>query len=127
MIFESLAKFILKHAKLVILVWIVVLLASAYPAMHAGEKLSYSTESMGSSTTESIYGLIIIGEHFQSQTDSESMQMILVVYGDADAASVETLEKGISAIPNSDKLVSSVIEANTYDQDGKHMAMFAAT
>ena len=51
MIFESLAKFILKHAKLVILVWIVVLLASAYPAMHDGEKLSYSTESMGSSTT----------------------------------------------------------------------------
>ncbi len=127
MIFESLAKFILKHAKLVILVWIVVLLASAYPAMHAGEKLSYTTESMGSSTTESIDGLIIIGEHFQSQTDSESMQMILVVYGDADAASVETLEKGISAIPNSDKLVSSVIEANTYDKDGKHMAMFAAT
>ena len=48
MIFESLAKFIIKHAKLVIAVWIIVLLASAYPAMHAGEKLSYSTESMGS-------------------------------------------------------------------------------
>ena len=48
MIFESLAKFIMKHAKIILLVWIVVLLASAYPAMHAGEKLSYGTESMGS-------------------------------------------------------------------------------
>ena len=55
----------MKHAKIVLLVWVVVLLASAYPAMHAGEKLSYSTSSMGSSTTESIDGLIIIGEHFQ--------------------------------------------------------------
>ena len=127
MIFESLAKFILKHAKLVVLVWIVVLLASAYPAMHAGEKLSYSTESMGSSTTESIDGLVIIGEHFESQTDSESMQMILVVYDDADAETVKALGKGMEAIPKSDKLISSVIEANTYDKDGRHMALFAAT
>ena len=77
MIFEKLANFVMKHAKLIIVVWIVVLLASAYPAMHASEELSYSTESMGSSTNESIDGMLIIQEHFESKTDSESMQMIL--------------------------------------------------
>ncbi len=128
MIFESLAKFIMKHAKIVLLVWIVVLLASAYPAMHAGEKLSYGTESMGSSTTESIDGLVIIGEHFQSQTDSESMQMILIVYDNADNDSLTKLTEGITAIPSSDDKVSSVIEASTVEKDPTHhMKLYAAT
>ena len=128
MIFESLAKFIMKHAKTVLLVWIVVLLASAYPAMHAGEKLSYGTESMGSSTTESIDGLVIIGEHFQSQTDSESMQMILIVYDNADDESLTKLTDGLTAIPSSDDKVSSVIEASTVEKDPTHhMKLYAAT
>ena len=52
MIFDSLAKFVMKHAKIIIVVWILVLLASVYPAMHSTENLSYSTSSMGSSTNE---------------------------------------------------------------------------
>ena len=118
----------MKHAKIVLLVWVVVLLASAYPAMHAGEKLSYSTSSMGSSTTESIDGLIIIGEHFQSQTDSESMQMILVVYDHADDATLTDLSAGMTAIPTKDDKISSVIEASTVDKDeDHHMKLYAVT
>ena len=118
----------MKHAKIVLLVWVVVLLASAYPAMHAGEKLSYSTSSMGSSTTESIDGLIIIGEHFQSQTDSESMQMILVVYDHADDATLTDLSAGMTAIPTKDDKISSVIEASTVDKDeNHHMKLYAVT
>ncbi len=128
MIFESLAKFIMKHAKVVLLVWIVVLLASAYPALHAGEKLSYSTESMGSSTTESIDGLVIMGEHFQSQADSESMQMILIVYDNADEQTLADLSAGLTAIPSKDDKVSSVIEASTVEKDATHhMKLYAAT
>ena len=128
MIFESLAKFIMKHAKLVLLVWLVVLLASAYPAMHAGEKLSYSTESMGSSTTESIDGLVIISEHFQSQADSESMQMILIVYDKVDADALDILNTGITGIPASDDKVAAVIEASSVDKDETHhMKMYAVS
>ena len=129
MIFEKLADFVMKHAKLIILVWIVLLLASAYPAMHASEKLSYSTSSMGSSTTESIDGLIIIQDHFVSQTDSESMQMILIVYDhDTDPAVLTALDANVTAIKDKDDKISSVIQANVYNgEDGMDMMLFAVT
>ncbi len=129
MIFEKLANFVMKHAKLIIVVWIVVLLASAYPAMHASEKLSYSTTSMGSSTNESIDGMLLLQEHFQSQTDSESMQMILIVYDSADTDTLETLDEKLIAIANVDDKVSAVIAAGSYDnaENTKHMLLYAAS
>ena len=127
MIFDSLAKFVMKHAKIIIVVWILVLLASVYPAMHSTENLSYSTSSMGSSTNESIDGLIIIGEHFESQVDSESMQMILVVYDTAAPEVLNTLNNNLMAIPGSDDMISSVIAAGSYDKDDTHMLLYAVS
>ena len=127
MIFESLAKFVMKHAKLIIAVWIIVLIASAYPAMHASEKLSYSTTSMGSSNTESIEGLVIIGEHFQSQNSSESMQMALVVYNAAEQSVLDKLTANMVGISDKDSKISSVIPAGTYDKEGSHMVLFAVS
>ncbi len=131
MIFEKLANFVIKHAKLVVLVWIVVLLASAYPALHASEKFSYSTTSMGSSTNESIDGMLIIQDHFESQTDSESMQMILVVYDNADAATLSTLNDKLIAISDKDTLISAVIAAGSYagtgENEGKNMLLYAVS
>ncbi|MCQ2070312.1 MAG: MMPL family transporter [archaeon] len=82
MIFESLANFITKHAKLIVIVWVVLLLASVYPAINAGEKLSYNTSSMSGSNTESTIGAAIIGEHFGSGTgtNSETMQILIITY-----------------------------------------------
>ena len=129
MIFEKLANFVIKHAKLILIVWIIVLLASAYPALHASEKFSYSTTSMGSSTNESIDGMLIIQNHFESQTDSESMQMILIVYDTADAGNLSTLNDKLEAIPASDDKISAVIAAGTYDSDDntKHMLLYAVS
>ena len=129
MIFEKLANFVIKHAKLILIVWIIVLLASAYPALHASEKFSYSTTSMGSSTNESIDGMLIIQNHFESQTDSESMQMILIVYDTADAGNLSTLNDKLEAIPASDDKISAVIAAGTYDNDDntKHMLLYAVS
>ncbi|MBO5519210.1 MAG: MMPL family transporter [Candidatus Methanomethylophilus sp.] len=128
MIFEKLASFVMKHAKLVVIVWIVILLLSVYPALHAGEKLSYSTSSMGSSDTESIEGLILIGQHFESQSDNESMQMVLVVYDNATDAQLTALNNNLIAIPASDSKVSSVIPAGTFtDESGSHMNMYAVS
>lgn len=128
MIFESLAKFVMKHAKLILVVWILVLLASAYPAMHASEQLSYSTSSMGSSTNESIDGLVIIAEHFESQVDSESMQMILVEYDDdATDEMLTALDTNMAAIPGSDDKISAVIASGTYDDGSDHMRLYAVS
>ena len=132
MIFEKLANFVIKHAKLVLLVWIVILLASAYPALHASEKFSYSTTSMGSSTNESIDGMLIIQDHFESQTDSESMQMVLIVYDTADAETLKTLNNKLLAIPASDDKISSVIATGdpipgTGDNAGKNMLLYAVS
>ena len=129
MIFENLAKFVMKHARLIIIVWIVVLLLSVYPAIHASEKLSYSTSSMGSSDTESIAGLEIIADHFESQTDSESMQLILIVYNQADSTVLETLDTKIGSITSTNDKVSSVILAgDVAAEDGNsHMRYYAVT
>ncbi len=128
MIFEKLASFVMKHAKLVVIAWIVILLLSVYPALHAGEKLSYSTSSMGSSDTESIEGLILIGQHFESQSDNESMQMVLVVYDNATDAQLTALNNNLIAIPASDSKVSAVIPAGTFtNESGSHMNMYAVS
>ena len=131
MIFEKLANFVIKHAKLIVAVWIIILLASAYPALHASEKFSYSTTSMGSSTNESIDGMLIIQEHFESQTDSESMQMILIVYDNADPATLSALDAKIVGIEKEDDKISSVIAAGnipgTGDNEGKNMLLYAVS
>lgn len=41
MIFQKLADGIISHAKLIIVIWIVILLLSVYPAIRAGDQLSY--------------------------------------------------------------------------------------
>ena len=128
MIFENLAKFVMKHARLIIIVWIVVLLLSVYPAIHANEKLSYSTSSMGSSDTESIAGLEIMSEHFESQTDSESMQLILIVIDSKDYTP-DTLDAKIQSIATLNDKVSSIIQAGdkTADDKNSHMLYYAVT
>ncbi len=128
MIFEKLANFVIKHAKLVVIVWLVVLLLSAYPALHASEKLSYSTSSMGSSDTESIEGLALMAEHFESQSDSESMQMILIVYDTAEDSVLTALDGLLTAIPDTDTKVSSVIQGGTFSKDATHnMLLYAVS
>ena len=86
MIFEKLADFIIKHAKLVVVLWVIVLLASAYPAMLSSNSLSYDTGSMGGSETESMKGMQISADHFQSMVNQENVQMLIVTYEKGDNA-----------------------------------------
>lgn len=104
MIFEKLADFILKHAKLVLIVWIVVLLASVYPALNSSEHLSYSTNSMGSSTSESMEGIEVMGDHFKSLVDTENVQMLLVTYEKGNEAQKEVARGATSYVM--DKLLN---------------------
>lgn len=126
MVFDRLADFITKHAKMVVLIWLLVLVASAYPAMHASEHLSYDTNSMGSADTESIKGMEIIGAHFQSQISSETMQMIIVETNPSsplDEARTSALISAICAISERSDLIESVVQAS----QSPEMMLFAAT
>ncbi len=87
MIFEKLADFVIKHAKIIIIAWVLILLASAYPAINVSDKFSYETSSMGSSDSESLQGMELMSESFISIVDSESMQTLLVTY---DSSSVDS-------------------------------------
>ncbi len=129
MIFENLSKFIIKHAKTIVVIWILVLLLSIYPAMHASEKLSYSTSSMGSSGTESIAGMDILSEHFDSEIDSESMQLILVVYHSNEEWISDKLNEKVQTILSINDNISSIILAgNKTSEDGNsHMQYYAVT
>ena len=98
MIFEKLADGITKHAKLVVIIWVIVLLASVYPALHASEHLSYSTSSMGGSDYESVEGSQIMSEHYASSISSETMAILLITYpydaGADDATKTAEVAKG---------------------------------
>ena len=85
MIFEKLANGITKHAKIVLILWVVLLCASVYPMMHASEKLSYDMASMGGKTTESVDGAIIANQNFETAADQSSAPMLLITFDKADA------------------------------------------
>ncbi len=80
MMFQRLADGIIAHAKLIVIIWIVILLLSAYPAYRAAGQLSYDTSSMGTSNAESMEGAQIIETYFSSFGSAEEMQIILVTY-----------------------------------------------
>ncbi len=86
MIFEKLANGITKHAKIVLILWVVLLCASIYPMMHASDSLSYDMESMGGKTTESVDGAIIAGQSFETAADQSSAPMLLITFDKEDAS-----------------------------------------
>ena len=85
MIFEKLANGVTKHAKLILILWVILLVASVYPMMHASEKLSYDMASMGGKTTESVDGAIIAGQNFETAVDQSSAPMLLITFNKDDA------------------------------------------
>ena len=80
MIFEKLANGVTKHAKLVLILWVVLLCASIYPMMHASEKLSYDISSMGGTSSESVDGAHIMADNFSSMVDTGNAQVLLITY-----------------------------------------------
>ncbi len=104
MIFEKLANGITKHAKIVLILWVVLLCASVYPMMHASEKLSYDMSSMGGKTTESVDGAVIMGNNFASMVDADNAQMLLITYNKDDASQFTNATTAANFV--SDKLIN---------------------
>ena len=105
MIFEKLANGVTKHAKLVLILWVVLLCASIYPMMHASEKLSYDISSMGGTSSASVDGAHIMADNFSSMVDTGNAQVLLITYDKNSkiAQAYEELTKEVLEIESREK------------------------
>ena len=92
MAYDRLADAIIKHAKLIVAAWIVILLVAAVPAINAFGNMSYDMNEMGIESSESMEGLGIIGTYFpSSDADASSLPMLVVGY-DNEEERLQALE-----------------------------------
>lgn len=85
MAYDRLADAIIKHAKLIMVAWIVILLVAAYPAINAFSNMSYDMNEMGIEESESMEGFEIIGTYFpSSDADASALPMLVIGYDDEE-------------------------------------------
>ena len=113
MMFDRLADGVTKHAKLIVIVWVLLLIASVYPMMHASESLSYEVSSMGGNSTESVDGALIMSENFSSMVETDNLPVVLLTYDYSDEST--KAEK----LANATKVANRVQDALINDYDGK--------
>jgi len=97
MIFDRLANGIQKHAKAIIVLWIVILLCTGVFALKSGEVMNYDTTSMAPTDSESVQGLVVIEQYFPSAQVDELSAPILVLYYD-DATQLEAAKEFVKAL-----------------------------
>ena len=74
--FENYSKFVLKHPKSMIAVWVVAILVALPFAVQAEEVLSYDMTSMGGFTSEATEGADIVAEHFEGGLNVDTVLVI---------------------------------------------------
>ena len=80
--FANLADFILKHSKMIIVIWLVVLLCSVPLAIKSGDVLVYDMTEMGGMDAESVEGQEIINEYFTNSLDLS--EILVIAYNTPD-------------------------------------------
>ncbi|MBR6205075.1 MAG: MMPL family transporter [Candidatus Methanomethylophilaceae archaeon] len=87
MIFDKLADGITKHAKLIVVIWVIVLIVSAPLALKSGEVMKYDVNDMAGEDSEAVKGLQIISEYYSSSgIDTSSLPIILMKYSTKEEA-----------------------------------------
>ena len=125
MIFERLANGIMKHSKLIIAVWIVLLICAVPFAAKAADVLSYNTDDMAGSDSESVKGMAIISENFYtSDTDVSSSTLLVITYEDSDAETaaeqlITDLNNGLSTYVDDDgnPKIAAITTVSNFEQD----------
>lgn len=88
MIFDKLADAITGHAKLIVAIWVVILVLAVPFALKAGDVMSYDTNDMADSDSESMKGFGIISDYFpSSDADVSSVPILVIHYNDANGLS----------------------------------------
>lgn len=95
MIFDRLADGIIRHSKAIIAIWVVILICSVPLALKSQDVMKYDTNDMAGDDSESIQGLVKIGEYFPSSQSDATAMPILVMYFKDD-----------SGMTNSEKFVN---------------------
>ena len=92
MAYDRLADAIIKHAKLIMAAWILILLVAAVPAINAFQNMSYDMNEMGIESSESMEGFEIIGTYFpSSDADASALPMLVIGY-DNEEERLQALE-----------------------------------
>jgi uncharacterized membrane protein YdfJ with MMPL/SSD domain len=110
MIFDRIANAIQAHAKLVIILWVVILCCSAPFALKAGEVMSYDLNSMASDDSESIRGLAIMAEYFPSSADTSTSDILLLYFqNEEQMAAAQQFVKDLEDAVKDQELVTRVL------------------
>ncbi|AMK13615.1 MMPL family transporter [methanogenic archaeon mixed culture ISO4-G1] len=111
MIFDRVANGIQRHAKAIVVIWVVILCISGYFAIRSPEVMSYDLNEMASDDSESIKGLVIISTEFPAAVVDESVMPILVLYYEDEeglAAAQQFITDMNERMPEYEHLVSAV-------------------
>ncbi len=85
MIFDRLADAIAKHAKLIVVLWIAILLVSVPLALKSGDVMKYDVNDMAAEDSESIQGMMVMGQYYPSGgVDVSSVPIIVIKYSTAE-------------------------------------------
>ncbi|MDR3282799.1 MAG: MMPL family transporter [Candidatus Methanoplasma sp.] len=126
MILEGLAEFIRKHAKMVIVAWILVLICAFPFVSKVSESLEYGTDSMSSPDSESVEGMKIMEEFFGSSgADGDDRFIIAVEFRSPQGyQSALTLYEKINERKdgfvdgNGNKKIDVIAEEGVFTKDG---------
>lgn len=98
MLFDHVAGFISRHAKAIIVLWVIVLALSIWPATQVHNELDYSVSGMSGSDSESIAGGQVIAHYFNNEGQSaESMQLLVIEYQAGDGTQALALGTAFTA------------------------------
>ncbi|MDR3206671.1 MAG: hypothetical protein LBT41_06250, partial [Candidatus Methanoplasma sp.] len=104
MILERLAESISKHAKLVIVLWVMALILASPFISKVSDSLDYGMDSMSSSDSESVKGMEILNSYFATGANSEEMFILAVEFKSPEGAAAAAA-LGKKLIENLDSFV----------------------
>jgi RND superfamily putative drug exporter len=87
MIFDRLADGITRHAKLIVVIWVVILICAVPMALKSGEVMKYDVNEMAAEDSESVMGLAVLNEYYPSSgVDTSALPIVLMEYSDKEEA-----------------------------------------
>ena len=118
MIFDRLADAIQKHAKLIVVLWVIILCCSAPFAIKAGEVMSYDLNSMASANSESIRGMTIMSEKFPtSGTDTSGDIIVLYYKNEVEMVAAQNFVDDLNANLDKTQHITSILKMDPMSTD----------
>lgn len=126
MIFDRLADGIQNHAKVIVIVWAIVLCFAGYFAIQSGEVMSYDMNEMAPTDSESIKGIQVMTQYFPSSSVNETLTPILVIYLEDEAelaTSLQFIQALNDAVSTQEKINGVVPMDPMFGPDGDGILM----